>query len=134
MTGHNGWAYDWEDREIKVQGADIKIETQLTEWTDEVLAQRHALTLAHSVKTNQPLMLKVTYDLNPKNIPIVDDVEETVRVAHRHVRFEADLIDLVHSIGHGPQLLKFTKSKQNEWMPYPDGQINYKVMSSTSST
>jgi hypothetical protein len=42
--------------------------------------------------------------------------------------FEADLIDLVHSIGHGPQLLKVTKSKQNEWMPYPGGQINYKVM------
>ncbi|KAF3400284.1 hypothetical protein DPV78_005498 [Talaromyces pinophilus] len=93
MTGHNGWAYGWEDRVIKVQGADIKIETQLTEWTDEVLAQRHALTLAHSVKTNQPLMLKITYD-----------------------------------IGHGPQLLTFTKSKQNEWMPYPGGQIKYKVM------
>ncbi|PCG90354.1 Hypothetical protein PENO1_099550 [Penicillium occitanis (nom. inval.)] len=111
MTGHNGWAYGWEDRVIKVQGADIKIETQLTD-----------------VKTNQPLMLKITYDLNPKNPPIIDDVGETVRVPYRHVCFEADLIDLVHSIGHGPQLLKFTKSKQNEWMPYPGGQINYKVM------
>lgn len=62
MTVHNGWAYDWEDRVTKVQGADIKIELSLPSGLMKYWAQRHALTLAHSVKTNQPLMLKVTYE------------------------------------------------------------------------
>ena len=30
--------------------------------------------------------------------------------------------------------MKFTKSKQNEWMPYPGGQINYKVMTRVPGT
>ena len=70
------------------------------------------------------ILLSTNYfSLNPKHFPLIDNVEETLRVAERHVCFEVTLIKLIHSIGHGPQSLIFSKGKQNEWMPYPGGRI-----------
>lgn len=60
MSHYSGWGFDWEDRVITIQGNKVKIETQLSEFVDEVLAQRHALTLARTVKSNTPIMLKIT--------------------------------------------------------------------------
>lgn len=75
------------------------------------------------------ILLSTNYfSLNPKHFPLIDNVEETLRVAERHVCFEVTLIKLIHSIGHGPQSLIFSKGKQNEWMPYPGGRIYYIAM------
>ncbi|OKL59678.1 hypothetical protein UA08_05274 [Talaromyces atroroseus] len=105
------------------------------------------LTLARKLDQDMPIMLKITYEyvrmpllflhplileshnLNPKHFPLIDDVEETLRVADRHVGFEVGLMDLVHSIGHGPQHQIFVEGQQNEWMPYPGGQIYFVAMS-----
>lgn len=65
--------------------------------------------------------------LNPKHFPLIDDVEETIRVAERLVRFEATLVKLVHGIGHGPESSVSSKGKQNEWMSCPGGWIYYMV-------
>lgn len=62
MTEYNGWAYDWEGRELLIRGRKVKIETQLTEWVDDVLAQRHVLTLARNLDKGIPIMLNITYE------------------------------------------------------------------------
>jgi hypothetical protein len=62
MAEYNGWAYDWEGRELKIRGQKVKVETQLSEWLDDVLAQRHVLTLARKLEQDRPIMVKITYE------------------------------------------------------------------------
>jgi hypothetical protein len=62
MPRSRRYAYDWEGRELKVGKHNFKIEKQLTKWVDDVLAQRHVLTLAHYLNEDIPVMLKIRYE------------------------------------------------------------------------
>lgn len=44
---------------------EIQVEEHLAEVTVSEFAQRHALTLARYLDTNQPVMLKIRYELIP---------------------------------------------------------------------
>lgn len=62
MPGNNGRAFDWEGREFPIGKYNFKVGTQLSEWVDDVLAQRHVLTLAHYLNDDIPVMLKIRYE------------------------------------------------------------------------
>ncbi|KAF4994369.1 hypothetical protein F66182_16444 [Fusarium sp. NRRL 66182] len=129
MPRNRGYRFNWEGRELELGIYKFKIEKQLSKWVDDVLAQRHVLTLAHYVNEDIPVMLKIRYELNPKNFPIIEDVEETREIGRRHHLFEASLYKLLHEIGHGPKVMMVTKrDRQSEWMPYPEGRIFFTVL------
>lgn len=62
MSDNCAWAYDWEDRAFTLGFTSVHVEEQLTEFEDERLAQRHVLALARVTKTNEEVMLRITYE------------------------------------------------------------------------
>ena len=57
MPRSRRYVYDWEGPELKVGIHRFKIKKQLSKWVDDVLAQRHVLTLAQYVKEDISVML-----------------------------------------------------------------------------
>lgn len=62
MPRNRGYRFNWEGRELELGIHKFKVEKQLSKWVDDVLAQRHVLTLAHYVNEDIPVMLKIRYE------------------------------------------------------------------------
>lgn len=44
-------------------------------------------------------------------------------IISNHVGLEADLMDLIHSIGYGPKVIDMVEHEQDSGMPYPKGRM-----------
>ncbi|KAF3407650.1 hypothetical protein DPV78_001638 [Talaromyces pinophilus] len=74
----------------------VKIDEQLTEVVDVRMVTMHVLTLARMLPSNQLIIVKIRYELDPKEF-LINGVEENKGIVSNHVGLEADLVDLVYS-------------------------------------
>lgn len=56
------WDFEFTDRLRKINQRGVKIEEQLTEFLNIRFGQRHVLTLARYLDTNEDIMLKIRYE------------------------------------------------------------------------
>lgn len=68
--------------------------------------------------------------MDPKNIPYFDSIEGNLRLAKRHVHFEAKLYNDLYDISYGPEVIIVTDYKeQNESILYPGVYVYIIVLS-----
>ncbi|GFF35807.1 hypothetical protein IFM46972_04678 [Aspergillus udagawae] len=124
------WRFDLTYRVRTILGRPIRIEEKLAEVPDPRLAEIQALTLARHMDTNQPIMLKIRYELRPESFGIRDQVYlQTMRErAQDDYLEEVKLVEDVEEIGHGPAYLAHVTQGAGEMFPYPDGIVNFIIM------
>jgi hypothetical protein len=124
------WRFDLTNRVRTILGRPIRIEEQLAEVPDPRLAEIQVLTLARYMDTNQPIMLKIRYELRPESFGIRDQVYlQTMRErAQDDYLEEVKLVEDVEEIGHGPAYLAHVTQRAGEMFPYPDGIVNFIIM------
>ncbi|QKX62629.1 uncharacterized protein TRUGW13939_09790 [Talaromyces rugulosus] len=84
----------------------IKVDRQLTEAENLCQARHHVIALAHDQISNTPVMLKISYDLDLKGSGLRYEAIEKAKDRNEQCYFiEIDLVELVHNIGHAPELL-----------------------------
>ncbi|EAU35598.1 predicted protein [Aspergillus terreus NIH2624] len=113
------WNFDLEGKICRIDKRTLVIEEQLTEVFNELQAQRHCLTLARDQDTDEPFLLKVRYDLHPKDFDHITDLKEHREIITDQYLGEADLVRTVHAIGHGPEFIANATRTQREGFPYP---------------
>ncbi|RHZ62615.1 hypothetical protein CDV55_104452 [Aspergillus turcosus] len=132
------WKFDLTGRVRTILGRPIRIEEQLSELDDERYSERQVLTLARYMDTDEPIMLKIRYELRtdsfwglrPKNYGITGkEYLETIRQrADDDYLEEIKLVEDVEEIGHGPAYLAHASQRAGEMFPYPDGAVNFIIM------
>ncbi|RHZ65507.1 uncharacterized protein CDV56_107707 [Aspergillus thermomutatus] len=125
------WRFDLTNRVRIIWGRPIRIEEQLTEVPDPRYAEIQVLTLARYEDTNEPIMLKIRYELRPESFDIRDQAYlQTMRErAQEDYLEEVKLVEDVEEIGHGPAYLSHVTQRAGEMFPYPDGIVNFIIMS-----
>ncbi|GFF95207.1 hypothetical protein IFM53868_07905 [Aspergillus udagawae] len=124
------WRFDLTNRVRIILGRPILIEEQLTELPDPRYSERQVLTLARYTDTDEPVMLKIRYELRPESFGIRDPEYLPVmrQWAQEHYLEEVKLVEDVEEIGHGPAYLAHATQRAGEMFPYPDGTVNFIVM------
>ncbi|PYI05176.1 hypothetical protein BO78DRAFT_346135 [Aspergillus sclerotiicarbonarius CBS 121057] len=121
------WAFSLEGRVFDIDGRKLKIEEQLSEVLDPRFGQRHVLAKTRNIDNKRPSLLKIRYQLNPKDFDF-EDPEEVLELAEQHYCHEVDATVLLAKAGLGPQYLTHETHYQPEWMPFPDGYVDLIVM------
>ncbi|OJJ31244.1 hypothetical protein ASPWEDRAFT_176334 [Aspergillus wentii DTO 134E9] len=122
------WSFDFTSRIRKINKRPIKVEKQLREDTCDSFGVRHVLTLARYLDTDEEVMLKIRYDLDPKTYDI-EDVEENREEVEQDFWNEIDGVNIVHEIGHGPGYIDHVSQPAGPRFPYPNGWVDFIVMS-----
>lgn len=68
----------------------ITIDEQLRKVEDDWMSLQHVLTKAHYTDTKEPLLLKISYELNPNYFDLAKDIQE---IAKEHFPHEAEDVD-----------------------------------------
>ncbi|RAK97939.1 uncharacterized protein BO80DRAFT_179776 [Aspergillus ibericus CBS 121593] len=121
------WAFSLEGRVFDIEGRKLKIEEQLSEVLDRRMGQRHVLAKARNIENKLPSLLKIRYQLNPKYFDF-DDPKEVLEIADQHYCHEVEATVLLGKAGLGPRYLAHETHYQPEWMPFPDGYVDFIVM------
>ncbi|EAW13702.1 uncharacterized protein ACLA_044220 [Aspergillus clavatus NRRL 1] len=123
-------AFDLSGRGRYINGRPVGIDKQLTEELDPRFAQRSVLALATYVDTNEPVTLRIRYDLNPAPFGYTDPDE--IRQVRERARFqfieEIRATEEVGDIGHGASYLDHCVQKAGSPFPYPEGTVYFFVM------
>ncbi|KAI9926424.1 hypothetical protein MW887_004189 [Aspergillus wentii] len=122
------WAFDFTGRVREIHNRHIKIEKQLSEHLDDQSGQRHVLALARYLDTDEEIMLKIRYDLNPEQFDI-EDLKESREDADMMFLHEADGVENVYAIHHGPRYITHVTQPAGQEMPYPDGWADFPITS-----
>ncbi|RAL03492.1 uncharacterized protein BO80DRAFT_488488 [Aspergillus ibericus CBS 121593] len=122
------WAYSLEGRVFDFDGRKLKIEEQLSEVLDMRMGQRHVLAKARNIDNQKPSLLKIRYQLDPKYFDFDDLNDEILEIAEQHYCHEVEATILLSKAGLGPKYLKHQTQDQPEWMPFPDGYVDFIVM------
>ncbi|KAI9925068.1 hypothetical protein MW887_006476 [Aspergillus wentii] len=112
----------------KINQRSVKIEEQLIESLNIRFGQRHVLTLARYLDTNEDIMLKIRYDVNSKSFNIEDPKATRGKVDVMFIR-EVEAVEAVHTINHGPRYIDHATQPAGQTFPYPDGWADLLVMS-----
>ncbi|KAI9933517.1 hypothetical protein MW887_007990 [Aspergillus wentii] len=80
------WRFDWTGRIYLIKDKYVLIEEQLTEAFNEAMGQYHILTLARYVDTNEPLMLKIGYEIDPSTLSLPPFFQRISRVTTSWMR------------------------------------------------
>ncbi|XHG08597.1 hypothetical protein AWENTII_011688 [Aspergillus wentii] len=122
------WAFDFTGRTPIIEDRPIKIEKQLTEETIGMFGQRQVLTLARYMDTNQPVMVKIRYDLNPKHFNL-QNPKQVRKDAKEDFMNEWEGVETVQKIGHGPEYIDHFMQKARPSFPYPNGKVYFLILS-----
>ncbi|XHG03716.1 hypothetical protein AWENTII_007009 [Aspergillus wentii] len=121
-------AFDFTGRVREIHNRHVKIEKQLSEHLDDQSGQRHVLALARYLDTDEEIMLKIRYDLNPEQFDI-EDLKESREDADMMFLHEADGVENVYAIHHGPRYITYVTQPAGQEMPYPDGWADFLITS-----
>lgn len=123
------WQFNLEGRIMNIDGKKLKIEEQLTEVLDQQLGQRSVLAKARNIENNITSLLRMRYELNPKDFGFsADEYEMIMEDAQDCFLLEVQAIMLLHEAGFGPQHHEYIRLNQPEWMPFPGGYTDFIVM------
>ncbi|OJJ67635.1 hypothetical protein ASPBRDRAFT_660910 [Aspergillus brasiliensis CBS 101740] len=121
------WDFNFRGRVFDIDGKKLKVVKQLTEFLDFELGQRRVLTKVKNMGNNLESLLKIRYQLDPGEFDF-DDPADAEELAEEHYCHEVQLTALLGKRGLGPKYYKHETQFQEDWMPFPDGYIDFLVM------
>ncbi|PWY74490.1 hypothetical protein BO94DRAFT_589172 [Aspergillus sclerotioniger CBS 115572] len=122
-------AYSLEGRVFQIDGNRLEIEEQLSEVLDRRMGQRHVLAKARNTVTQKSCFIKIRYELNPKDFDFDDhDHQEILEIAEQHYCHEVEAAELLGNKGLEPKYVTRETQDQPEWMPFPDGYVDFLVL------
>lgn len=119
------WSFSFRDRVFNIAKEDFQVVKQLTEEDDEELGERKVLAIAK--KLNEKYLLRIRYQLDPKDCDL-DDPKEILEFAEQDYCHEVELTQLLSSHGYGPKYHSHETQGQPGWMPFPKGYLEFIVM------
>ncbi|CAK41143.1 hypothetical protein CBS115989_9123 [Aspergillus niger] len=124
------WDFSFTGRVFDIDGKKLMVLEQLTEFLDFELGQRRVLTRVINMENNLQSLLKICYQLDPEDFDLVDsaEAESAEELAEEHYCHEVQLTALLGERGLGPKYYHHETQFQEEWMPFPDGYIDFLVM------
>ena len=130
MIGLMNSPFGWSKKTLTLANRKMEIGEQPTEVLDERFGQCHVLAQAHDVNTQEPLFVKIRYDIYPRffNSHKYPVISEATEIPKEHFLHEVDASKLVGRLGHGPKYLDHFMQRQLPGMPLAGFPINFLVM------
>lgn len=121
------WDFSFRGRVFDIEGRKLKVVEQLTEFLDIEHGQRRVLTRVINLENKLESFLKIRYQLDPEDFDF-DDPAEAEELAEEHYCHEVQLTDFLGERGLGPKYYCHETQSQEDWMPFPNGYIDFLVM------
>ncbi|OJI88500.1 hypothetical protein ASPTUDRAFT_61120 [Aspergillus tubingensis CBS 134.48] len=121
------WDFSFRGRVFDIEGRKLKVVEQLTEFLDIEHGQRRVLTRVINLENKLESHLKIRYQLDPEDFEF-DNPAEAEELAEEHYCHEVQITDLLGERGLGPKYYCHETQSQEDWMPFPNGYIDFLVM------